>query len=723
MAVLAETSERYWLEELNDEQRAAATHTGGPLLILAGAGTGKTTTLCARVAWLVAEGVPSERILLLTFTRRASREMLQRARGLVPASSRVLGGTFHSVAHRLVRRHAAALGLPGGFGVLDAGDAADVLDLLREEAGHAKGRTRFPKKGTLLDIYSRTVNAQQPLSGVIAEHFPWVEDHREAISALFREYTARKKSLGVIDLDDLLLMWRALARDEVIGPRLASSFDHVLIDEYQDVNGLQVDLARALGGFGCDVTAVGDDFQAIYGFRSASAGHILDFPEHFPGTRVVTLERNYRSTQPVLDAANALAAQATRAFPKRLRADRPGGVRPRVVHIRDEAAQAEAVADRVLEARENGSDLRDQAVLARTSHDSDALELELLRRKIPYVKYGGLKYLEAAHVKDFVALLRLADNGGDDIAWFRVLQLVEGLGPASARKAMAIMAGDGASDAAGAGDASGAAGAGGGAGAGGAAARRGLSASARDEAGEGRLAAVPDRLAAWPAAREVIPSSARVSADALIAALVVARDEQRAGPRAEGLREVLAPLVKARYPDGAVRVQDLDQLVAAAHQANDPRHFVAELVLDPPQSSADLAQPPHLDEDYLTLSTIHSAKGLEWDHVHVLAVYDGNFPACMSAGTSEQIDEERRLLYVGMTRARRTLSLYVPVRYHHRPRGIDDAHGYGKPSRFLTPEVLACCDVTRLPDDPLNPRGAPIVTARRLTVSPDSLFD
>src|SRR5690349_9643281 len=534
MAVLADTGERSWLDELNDEQRAAATHTGGPLLILAGAGTGKTTTLCARVAWLVSEGVPAERLLLLTFTRRASREMLQRARGLVPASSRVLGGTFHSVAHRLVRRHASALGLPAGFGVLDAGDAADVLDLLREEHGHAVARTRFPKKATLLDIYSRTVNAQEPLSGVIEEHFPWVSEHREAISELFKAYTARKRALGVIDLDDLLLMWRALARDEVIGPRLANGFDHVLIDEYQDVNGLQVDLARALGGFGCDVTAVGDDFQAIYGFRSASAGHILDFPEHFPGTRVVTLERNYRSTQPVLDAANELAAQATRAFPKRLRADRPGGVRPRVVHIRDEAAQAEEVANRVLEARENGSDLRDQAVLARTSHDSDLLELELTRRKIPYVKYGGLKYLEAAHVKDFVALLRLADNGGDDIAWFRVLQLVEGLGPASARKAIALMAGDerGAAPE----DATAAqrafAGAPG----------RGLAGSAREEAGEGRLAAVPDRLAAWASARAVIPERARASADTLIAALLVARDEQRPGPRAEGLREVPAAL-------------------------------------------------------------------------------------------------------------------------------------------------------------------------------------
>src|SRR3954470_1902964 len=289
MAVVARTEDRYWLDELNPEQRAAATHAGGPLLVLAGAGTGKTTTLCSRVAWLVSSGVPSERVLLVTFTRRAAREMLSRARGLVPASARVLGGTFHSVAHRLVRRHAAALGLPSGFGVLDAGDAADVLDLLRQEHGHAESRTRFPKKGTLLDLYSRTVNAQLPLSGVLAEHFPWCSEHKEAISELFRAYTARKRSLGVVDLDDLLLFWRALARDEVIGPRLAASFDHVLIDEYQDVNGLQVDLAQALGANGCTVTAVGDDFQAIYGFRSASAAHILDFPSHFEGTRVVAL--------------------------------------------------------------------------------------------------------------------------------------------------------------------------------------------------------------------------------------------------------------------------------------------------------------------------------------------------------------------------------------------------------------------------------------------------
>jgi DNA helicase II / ATP-dependent DNA helicase PcrA len=667
--------DRPWLDELNPQQRAAATHPEGPLLILAGAGTGKTTTLCARLAWLVAEGAASERILLLTFTRRAARELLQRARGLVPASARVLGGTFHSVGHRLVRRHASALGLPGGFGVLDAGDAADLLDLLREEAGHAAARTRFPRKATLLDIYSRTVNAQRPLSEVVAEHFPWCEEHREAISALLKAYTARKRSLGVVDLDDLLLFWRALAADRVIGPALAASFDHVLVDEYQDVNGLQVDIVRALAGFGAAVTAVGDDFQAIYGFRSASAAHILDFPEHFAEAAVVTLERNYRSTQPVLDAANALAEQAERAFPKRLQAVKEGGTAPSVTFCRDESAQAAEVCDRVLEARERGMELRAQAVLMRAGHDSDLLELELARRRVPFVKYGGLRYLEAAHVKDLLALLRLADNPADDVAFFRVLQLVEGVGPVSARRALAALDGE------------------------------------------------PDRFTAWPSAREALPAGARAGADELIAALLAARAEPRAGPRTERLRDAVAPLVRARYPDGAVRLQDLDQLVAAAHRAGDPRHFIAELVLDPPQSSSDLAQPPSLDEDYLVLSTIHSAKGLEWDAVHVLAVYDGNFPACLSAGSSESIAEERRLLYVAMTRARRALHLYVPVRYHHRPRGSDDAYGYGKPSRFLTDAVLARCDVRRLPDDPFAPLPGGRAPRRRITVTPDALFD
>jgi DNA helicase-2/ATP-dependent DNA helicase PcrA len=276
-----------WLEGLNADQRSAATHSGDTLLILAGAGTGKTTTLCARVAWLLSKGVPAEAILLLTFTRRAAREMVDRTRVLAervaPDAGRVVGGTFHSVAHRLIRVHASSLGLDPGFGVLDAGDAADLLDYLRQEHGHAERERRFPRAQTMQDIYSRTVNAQTPLAEVLAESFPWCEEHREALAEMFRGYAARKRALGVLDLDDLLLHWRALAADEVIGPLIGERFEHVLVDEYQDVNGLQVDIVRNLRRTRPGLTVVGDDFQAIYGFRAASARHILEFPRQFPG--------------------------------------------------------------------------------------------------------------------------------------------------------------------------------------------------------------------------------------------------------------------------------------------------------------------------------------------------------------------------------------------------------------------------------------------------------
>jgi len=690
---------RPWLEELNPQQRTAATHPAEvPLLVLAGAGTGKTTTLCARVAWLLEEGVPAERLLLLTFTRRAARELLARASALVGAQSggrpagKVVGGTFHAVAHRLVRTYAAALGLPPGFGLLDASDAADVLDLLREEAGHAAERRRFPRKHTLLDLYSRTVNAQRPLREVLAESFPWCEEHGDAIAALLRAYAARKRELGVLDLDDLLLHWRALARDELVGPRLAERFDHVLVDEYQDVNGLQVDVVRGLRAQQRGLTVVGDDFQAIYGFRSASARHLLEFPRHFPDAAVVTLEANYRAAQPLLDVANAVAAQDRDGFPKRLRAQRDGGARPELVVCRDEAAQAAEVCDRVLAAREQGMLLREQAVLARTGHDSDLLELELARRRIPYVKYGGLRYLEAAHVKDFVALLRLADNPGDALSWFRLLQRLDGVGPGRARRVLAVLAGE-----------------------------TGSAPPPRETLGAS--AAAPSPLARWPLARRELPASAHELADGLAAALAAVAEEPRPGPRAERLREALAPLVRAHYPDAAVRLVDLDALVGAAGQASDLGDFVAELALDPPASSADLAGPPSLDDDWLVLSTVHSAKGLEWQAVHVLAVYDGNFPACLSAGNQESVAEERRLLYVALTRARRSLHVYVPLRYHHRPRGVDDAHGYGKPSRFLTDEVQALCDVTRTGLDAVAPIGAAIgPSLRRIEVSVDDLL-
>jgi DNA helicase II / ATP-dependent DNA helicase PcrA len=677
MSAAAETTpDLPYLAQLNPEQRAAAEHRDGHLLVLAGAGTGKTTTLCARVARLIDDGVSPERILLLTFSRRAAREMVGRAAALTGAlpgagARRVAGGTFHATAHRLVRADAGLLGLSPDFGLLDAGDSADVMDLVRQEHGHADGERRFPRKQTLIDIYSSTVNAQRPVREILEERFPWCAEHADALAGLFRGYTARKRALGVLDLDDLLVFWRALACDVRAGPRLAAAFDHVLVDEYQDVNELQVAIVEALAGHGVTVTAVGDDLQAIYGFRSASAAHILEFGARFGGAHTVCLERNYRGSQPLLDLANAVAADAEVGVPKRLRAAGPGGARPQLVFCRDQTQEAEEICDRVLAAREQGMLLRDQAVLARTGHDTDLLELELSRRRIPFVKYGGLRYLEAAHVKDFLALLRLADRISDELSWFRLLLLLDGVGPTRARRALdRLLAG-----------------------------------------GVASPAQVADR---WPEARAELPAAAHEHADGLVAALTTGADVQR-------LRDALAPVICAHYADGPVRTQDLDALAGLAATAADVRTFVAELLLDPPASSADLARPPHQDDDWLVLSTVHSAKGLEWQAVHVVAAYDGNFPADMAAGTRETLAEERRLLYVALTRARRSLAVYVPRRFYFR-RNRRDGHGYGKASRFLGEAARECCDITHLPDDTAATLPSPDAGPHRISVSVDALF-
>jgi DNA helicase-2/ATP-dependent DNA helicase PcrA len=670
-----------WLEQLNPEQRAAVTHRGGPLLILAGAGTGKTATLCTRVAWLLAGGVPAPRILLLTFTRRAAREMTQRAhvlaRRVAPDAGRVLGGTFHSIAHRMVRLHASSLGLGQGFSLLDAADACDLMDLVREELGQAAGRRRFPRAQTMLDIYSRAINASAPLAAVLAEAFPWCEEHRDALAQCFRAYGARKRALALLDLDDLLLYWRALCRDEVIGARMGADFEHVLVDEYQDVNGLQVDILRGLRASSRELTAVGDDFQAIYGFRAASARHILEFPQQFEGARTVTLVRNYRSSTPILAVANAVSAQDERGWPKQLRSEREGGPAPELIFPLDESSQAAEVCERVLAAREQAIALRDQAVLFRAGHDSDLLELELTRRDIPFVKYGGLRYLDAAHVKDLLALLRLAVNPADEVSWFRLLQLLEGVGPVRARRALEALRG-----------------------------ARGA----------------PPRLERWQEAECHLPEDCRAHAAAIIQALGAgAQPAPSAGACVEGLCSALAPVIGLRYPDAPARLADLEQLVAAARESPSVRDFAAQLALDPPSSSADLAGPPHLDEDYLVLSTVHSAKGLEWEAVHLIAAYDGNIPADMSLSTSEGLAEERRLLYVALTRARRRLHVYVPLRYYHRPSRRHDAHGYAKASRFLSEEVQRLFTVTRSAEADERPPAAP-PPARQIEVNADVLF-
>jgi DNA helicase-2/ATP-dependent DNA helicase PcrA len=646
-----------WLDRLNDEQRAAVTFDGGPLRILAGAGTGKTTTLTSRVAWLIATGTPSERILLLTFTRRAAREMIARTEALVGRSgtastharARVVGGTFHSVAHRVLRRNAAALGLPDGFSVLDPADAADVMDLVRHETG-VVGRTgrRFPRKATLLDLYSRSVNTGSNLTDTIAEVAPWCREQVDAIAEVCRGYVALKRARGLLDFDDLLLYWRAAAAHPELGKALGAEFDHVLVDEYQDVNALQVDIVAALRRHDGRVTVVGDDSQAVYGFRGASPRHLLDIDLVFPSVETIALGRNYRSTQPILDVANGIGEAAPSGFAVRLRADEPGGAAPTLVRCADEDVEVQAICESVLAHREEGVALREQAVLVRAAHHSDLLELELSRRRIPYVKYGGLKFLEAAHVKDLMCAFRLADNPRDELAWFRLLQLLDGVGPATARRVVAAL---------------------------------GL-----DEDGT-----AGDVLLRWSLAAEELPAVARDGAERLAAA-ISPKDHEEVGTHAERLLEALTPVIEGVYDDAAARLADLDALVTAAHGAARLSDVAADLTIEPPQSTSDLAGPPLVDEDWLVISTVHSAKGLEWDVVHLMRASDGNFPSDMALTSADGLEEERRLFYVAVTRPRRHLHVYLPLRFHVPPRARGDRHLYGQPSRFLSDRILAGFD-------------------------------
>jgi DNA helicase-2/ATP-dependent DNA helicase PcrA len=641
-------SQAPWANGLDEMQRRAVYHDGSALLIVAGAGTGKTRTLVARLARLVDGGVAPQRLLLVTFSRRAADELVRRLGHLVGAARarEVHAGTFHSVAHRLLRQHGGPLGLGEGFSVIDQGDAADLMHLARQEAA-ADGselRRRLPRKDTLIAIYSRVVNAGVPLAAVLRRSFPWVQDQEALIGETFGVYTKRKRRHHLVDFDDLLLYWRAAASDPAVGPALAGAYDHVLIDEYQDTNRLQADIVRSLRQGGRPLTVVGDDAQAIYAFRAATVHNMLDFPTQFPGAEIIVLDRNYRSTQPILDLANAVLAEATEGYAKRLWTPDIGGPRPVLATCPDEGAQAEAVADVILEHQEAGVALRQQAVLFRSAHHSDLLEVELRRRRIPFVKYGGLRFLEAAHVRDLLAALRVLDNPRDELAWYRLLQLLTGVGPAGARRAMAN-----------------------------------LGVTGRDT----------DPLARFVAVDVPLPPRSAEDAEPLRAALGDCRaGELSPAVEIERLRQGLEPLIRRRYDNAEVRIRDLDALSRVAGGYDSRARALAELTLDPPASTSDLAGPPVLDDDYLILSTVHSAKGGEWRVVHLIHAADGMFPSDLATGDSESLEEERRLFYVALTRAQAHLYIYAPLRYHRGgPFGRGDAHSYGQRTRFLPPAV------------------------------------
>ena len=658
-------------EALNPAQRRAATFgvasidnkgvDAGPMLILAGAGTGKTDTLAHRAAHLVLNGVDPARILMLTFTRRAAQEMIRRAQKIVAAAleekgrpgdrsvvSRLIwSGTFHSVANRILRLYAKHLGLSSNFTVLDRDDAADLMDVIRHDLGYSSKDKRFPRKDACLAIYTYRVNTRLPLKQTIDEQYPWCSEWEQDLTRIYREYVVRKQKNNVLDFDDLLLYWHVMMQTPALAQSLSKNFDHVLVDEYQDTSKLQGEIVQSLKPDGKGVTVVGDDAQAIYSFRAAAVENILGFADRYtPKAEIVVLAQNYRSTQQILDCANELMAEGSRRHRKTLMGARQSAHKPCYVALDDAEAQAEYIVTKLLATREVGGSLKRHAILFRSAHHSAVLEVELARRNIPFVKYGGLKFLEAAHIKDMLSILRWADNPRNSVAGFRVLKLVAGIGPANAAQALAHFEGKGHNF----------------------------------------------KSLAYFAA----PQNARMDWKRFCVFLEKLADPATPWPAQVGLvREWYKPQLERLYEAAFSRGGDLDQLEQLATHYTSRERFLTELTLDPPVLSGDQSSMASKDDDYVILSTIHSAKGQEWDSVYVLNVADGNFPSEYAAGKPEMIEEERRLLYVAMTRARNELHLCAPLKYAVTQQAKDgDSHVYGAKSRFMTDKLLGFFEQT-----------------------------
>jgi DNA helicase II / ATP-dependent DNA helicase PcrA len=648
-----------YLDKLNSRQRQAVEHGFGtgaalpfaPLLVIAGAGSGKTDTLAHRVAHLIINGADPQRIMLMTFSRRAAGEMIRRVervarRVLGEAAQAMTGaltwaGTFHATGARLLREHAPDIGLDAGFTIHDREDSADLMNLVRHDLGFSTAEERFPSKGTCLAIYSRSVNSEAPLEEMVPEHFPWCSRWGEELKELFAGYVDAKQRQNVLDYDDLLLYWAQMMEAPAIAEEVGSRFDHVLVDEYQDTNRLQASILLRMKPDGKGLTVVGDDAQSIYSFRAATVRNILDFPGHFtPAAEIVTLDQNYRSTQPILAAANAVIALSEERFSKNLWTDRTEGQMPALVTVPDETQQARYIVERVLENRETGSTLKHQAVLFRASSHSAGLELELTRRNIPFKKFGGLKFLDASHVKDLLALLRFVENPRDRVAGFRVMLLLPGIGPTSAQRVL------------------------------------------------DHIEEKPDVIEALCDA----PQPPRCGAhwhDFLDVMIFLRSREAQWPSEIERARRWYEPLLERIHEDAPTRREDLIQLEQIASGYPSRQRFLTELTLDPPDATSDQAGTPLLDDDYLILSTIHSAKGQEWKSVYVLSAVDGCIPADLATRSASELAEERRLLYVAMTRAKDDLHIILPQRFYvHGQPAQGDRHVYASRTRFIPNGLL-----------------------------------
>lgn len=618
---------------LNPAQLEAVTFDRGPLLVIAGAGSGKTRTLTYRVARLVESGVSPKAILLLSFTRKASQEMLKRASQLLDQRCRdVSGGTFHSFSNAVLHRHARAIGFPQGFSIIDRSDSEDLVGMVRKELSSSEEIRRLPRKSTLTSLFSRSVNKSLPLDDIIYEAYPHFSSQRELIAKIWITYGQRKHEHNFMDYDDLLVyLHRLLSEHQDIRERLSAAYEYIMVDEYQDTNSIQAQIVSLLAGPHRNVMVVGDDAQSIYAFRGANYKNIIDFPRQFPGARIIKLEENYRSLQPILDLSNALIAPSAEKYSKCLFTRKGGGQLPVLAATSGENAQSRYVVKEIMRMRDRGIALDEIAVLFRAGFHSFDLELELSRASIPFVKFGGFKFTESAHIKDVLAHLRICAAPRDRLSWYRVLLLVEKIGPRTAQRIYEAVAAEGGGT-------------------------QGLLAAKLNFRSNPGL----DRLKQLVAAMDSTYHSPAVLGETVLTYYL--------------------PTLKSRYDDYPRRIRDIEQLIMIMERYEHLEDFLSDMVLEPPGTGiGDRLSAAPQTAGRLTLSTVHSAKGLEWDTVFVIWALDGRFPSNHAIDRPEALEEERRLMYVAATRAQRRLQITYPVEIYDR---TTQSMLYD-PSRFL----------------------------------------
>lgn len=625
--------------ELNQAQLEAVLHKDGPLLIIAGAGSGKTRTLTYKVARLIEDGVSPENILLLTFTRRAAREMISRAENILGAGlGKITGGTFHSFANMILRRYARFADLKNNFTVIDRSDAEDVVNHIRGKIIDKKEK-RFPKKSTILDIYSKTINKDIPLDAIVKKEYKQFEHCTEKLIEIANAYNNYKKERSMLDYDDLLLYLKALLMsNEEVRKQISLKYKYVLIDEYQDTNSIQAQIVRLIASEHNNVTAVGDDSQSIYSFRGANFKNILEFPNLYEGCKIVTLEQNYRSSQNILDFANKILEQAKEKYSKELFSTIQSSEKPAIICCENTHAEGEFVVQRILEfCNEDGLSLDDIAVLSRSASLMFDVETQLVKQKIPYRKIGGLKFTETAHVKDITAYLRIILNPYDEISLNRILLLQKGIGVSTINKLLPALTIQGSK-------------------------------------------ATADMLPVKP--------SQRADLGNLLTLLSEARN-QIADPKVvtEKVLAYYEPILMEHYDDASKRLKDFDHILYLSSKYLNLEDFLSDMALEPPDSSITDTEEGAVMDECLTLSTIHGAKGTEYKAVFVIGAVDGRFPSMYSFNSPEELDEELRLFYVAVTRAKTYLYVSYPIDMFDRATGMV----LSKPSRFtenISPEIL-----------------------------------